>query len=93
MASLNQNILENIGGIDCNNLKLILEDFDITKDRSQEHFSTSSYYDLEGTIQKLSDQNSNFTILTLNIECLNSKFDKLTSLILMLFDHNVYLSR
>ena len=69
MSELNKSILEHSGRVDVNNLKAILDDFDITKDISQEHFITSNYYDLEGSIRILSSKkktNLLFSVSTLN---------------------------
>ena len=81
--------LRHIGGIDANNLKTILEDFDITKNESHEHFITSNYYDFESVVKVLSNQGSKFTLLTLNIESLNAKFDKLTAFLSMLSEEKI----
>ena len=56
MNELNESILHHSGGVDANNLKSILDDFDIAKEQSHEHLFTSSYYEFEGTVKILSDQ-------------------------------------
>ena len=89
MTDLNHDILEDKGGIENNNLKNILEYFDMSKDESKEHFITSNYYDFDGSVKLLSQQNSSFTILTLNIQGLNSKFNNFSAYINMLSDKNI----
>ena len=89
MTNINNDILKHIGGIECNNLKNILEDFDITKHTTHEHFITSSYYDFEGTVATLSGQANSFITMTLNIEGLRAKFDKLTAFLSMLADNYI----
>ena len=90
MNNTSHGILNSIGGCDQNNLKNILEEFDITKEETQEHFSISNYYDLEGAAKILLEQQSKFITLTLNIEGLNAKFDKLTTFLEMLSNKGIY---
>ena len=78
-----------MGGVEDNNLKNILEYFDLSKEESHEHFITSNYYDFDGSIRILSQQNSNFNILTLNIEGLNAKFNNFTAFVKMLSEKNI----
>ena len=91
MNDINNDILKTIGGIDRNDLKNILEEFDITKEVTQEHFSTSNYFDFEGAVKILSAQHSKLTVLTLNIEGLHAKFDKLTAFLDLLSDNDIHL--
>ena len=89
MTDLNHDILQNKGGVENNNLKNILECFELSKDESHEHFITSNYYDFDGSVKLLSQHGQNFNILTLNIEGLNAKFDNLSTYIDMLSEKNV----
>ena len=90
MNDISYEILNSIGGGNQNNLKTIIEEFDITKEENREHFSTSNYYDFEGTVEALSGQSHKFIALTLNIEGLNAKFDKLTSYLEMLSANDIH---
>ena len=89
MDATTKNTLKHIGGINENNLKFILEEFDITKNESHEFFNNSNYHDFDSTVSVLSKKRSNFTLLTLNIECMNAKFDKLTAFLDMLLEKNI----
>ena len=50
MNELNSSILKHSGGVDANDLRAILDDFDITKDQSHEHLITSKAEDQQNKV-------------------------------------------
>ena len=89
MQTITEDILKPIGGVDINNLKNTLENFDITKEEMHAHLIDSHYYDFDGTVNLLSHHGNKFKTLTLNVECLPSKHDKLTAFLSMLSSENI----
>ena len=78
-------ILKHIGGMANNNLNSILSNDDDPNDVI-EIISQSPYFDIESLGKYLQNHSSQFTILSLNIQSLNAKFDGLLSMLSIVSD-------
>ena len=72
---INEEILKNVGGKLNNNLNEILRSFTDTD------FEIQTFSDIESMENKLKPHINSFSIVSLNIQSINAKFDKLTTLI------------
>ena len=84
---INEEILENIGGKSQNNLNEILRNFTDT-DFEVQTFDDSSYIDIDSMTDNLKPQEKPFSLMSLNIQSINAKFDKLTTLLSYLNESN-----
>ena len=74
-------ILENVGGLHSYSLAHILN-VDNTDDAEEINIiKHSRYFDQENFIKILKEKNENFTVLSLNIQSINAKFDQLKILL------------
>jgi len=76
----NDEILNNIGGKHVNNLNEILRNF-TDSDFELKTYDESPYIDIDSVGQMLVSQSKKFSVLSINIQSLNAKYDKLTTLI------------
>ena len=84
---INEEILENIGGKSQNNLNEILRNFTDT-DFEVQTFDDSSYIDIDSMTDNLKPHEKSFSLMSLNIQSINAKFDKLTTLLSYLNESN-----
>ena len=89
-TNLDSDLLENVGGVDVNNLNSVLK-LDSKYDEHIESFSPSNYYDIESFMNSLKKRDRSFTTLSLNIESLRAKFTQLSTLIHTLTDNDCHL--
>ena len=92
---LGKDLLQNLGGIDqndLNNIVKILSMDEIINEDHQETFLTSNYYDLDSLSKSLQNKSSSLSVLSLNIEGLHAKFDKLTAFLQSLANKNLEFS-
>ena len=89
--SLDDQILRNFGGLDKNSLLNILNQDDDDYENIS-IFEHSPFHCLPQFIDKLISLKSHFTVLSLNSQSLNAKFDKLLGLIEILHENGVELS-
>ena len=82
-STLGAELLKHLGGIDNHSLNEIVRIFSLDEDH-QETFKTSNYYDLDSMLKSFQEKPPSLSVLSLNIEGLNAKFDKLTSFIKLL---------
>ena len=81
MASINS-ILDGIGGVDVNSLTTLL-DINLTQDENDANtfepklIKQSPYFDIDKLVLHLKQMQNHFTIISLNCESLNAKFDEL----------------
>ena len=84
MASINSinSILDGIGGVDVNSLTTLL-DTNLTQDENDANtfepklIKQSPYFDIDKLVLHLKQMQNHFTIISLNCESLNAKFDEL----------------
>ena len=88
---INEEILENIGGKSQNNLNEILRNFTDT-DFEVKTFDDSSYIDIDSMTDNLKPHEKSFSLMSLNIQSINAKFDKLTTLSSYLNESNFMFS-
>lgn len=89
---LSNSLLDHVGGLDINNLSTILQHADVN-DEVEHHYPTSYYVDVDSLITQIPQTESIFfSVMTLNIECLSAKFDKLCAFIQVLSNSNVHFS-
>ena len=88
--NLNANvILQNFGGSNANN---IIDIFQLNDIDNIIQVKKSLYYDIDSLINFLKTHSTELTILSLNIQSLNSKFSQLQSLLKILSDHSCFFS-
>ena len=90
-SDFNDEILRNIGGKSKNNLNEIFNDFTDT-DFEIDIFSESPCIDIDSLSEQLIPQTKKFSVLSVNIQSINAKFDKLLALITYLNDNNFMFS-
>ena len=90
-SDFNDEILRNIGGKSKNILNEILNNFTDT-DFEIDTFSESPYMDIESLSEQLIPHTKKFLILSVNIQNINAKFDKLLALITYLNDNSFMFS-
>ena len=79
-SDFNDEILRNIGGKSKNNLNEIFNNFTDT-DFEIDTFSESPYIGIDSLSEQLIPHTKKFLILSVNIQNINAKFDKLLALI------------
>ena len=84
-------ILTYCGGEDLNSLLTVLnknneDDFSDNNISISEHIMPTKYYNVDDAITKIISKNNDFSILSINIQSLNAKFDQLKILIHYLND-------
>ena len=77
MVSLEERVLSNYGGIMKNDLLNNL-DFNISEIENIDNIYVSPYYSPEETAIRLKDKFNEFSIVSLNCQSLNAKYDQLT---------------
>ena len=90
-SDFNDEILRNIGGKSKNNSNEILNDFTDT-DFEIDTFSESPYIDIDSLSEQLIPHTKKFSVLSVNIQSINAKFDWLLALITYLNDSNFMFS-
>lgn len=80
-------ILRNVGGKYQNNLNEILRNFK-DNDFEMDTFGDSPYIDIDSFSKQLEPHSKSFSVLTLNIQSINAKFDKLITLLSLLEESN-----
>ena len=90
-SDFSDEILRNIGGKSKNNLNEILNNFTDT-DFEIDTFSESPYIDIDSLSEQLIPHTKKFSVLSVNIQSINAKFDKLLALITYLNDNNFMFS-
>ena len=88
---MDNDILKQFGGNDVNNLNNILKN-DEDSDDEIKTFQQSAYYSLENAVDVLKSNRDKFTVLSLNAQSIQAKFDKLSILISHLNDNNFQFS-
>ena len=83
-------ILEKRGGIENNNLNKFVKQY--LDNEEKETFPVSLYYDLDSIVTELQPLKNDFIIITLNVESLNAKIDKLRELLSILEQNDIYIS-
>ena len=91
LSDFNDEILRNIGGKSRNNLNEILNNFTDT-DFEIDTFNESPYIDIDSLSAQLIPHTKKFSVLSVNIQSINAKFDKLLALITYLNDNNFMFS-
>ena len=76
-SQLAKDLFENKGGIEKHNLNNIIQLLSQNDDK-EETLATSNYYDIEDMLDKFKSKKSDFSVLTLNIDGINTKFNELT---------------
>ena len=85
-------ILESVGGVHRHSLTHILN-VDVTNDGEELNIiKHSPYLDQENFIKTLKGKNNNFTVLSLNIQSLNAKFDQPKFLLHLLQENSCHIS-
>ena len=85
-------ILESVGGVHRHSLTHILN-VDVTNDGEELNISKHSpYLDQKNFIKTLKGKNNNFSVLSLNIQSLNAKFDQLKNLLHLLQENSCHIS-
>ena len=89
LSSTSNELLETYGGLHKHNLNTALEHF--WKDEEpEESFPTSHYFDIDSIIFHMADCKNDFSLLSLNIESLNAKFDKFCAFLRILSDKGLF---
>ena len=84
-------LLDHLGGLDKNNLSNIIQHLG-NNEEPEHNYPTSYYFDIEDYIAQIPKNDSIFSVLSLNIECLSAKFDKLCAFLQVLSDSNIHFS-
>ena len=90
-SDFNDEILRNIGGKSKSHLNGILDNFTDT-DFEIDTFSESPYIDIDSLSEQLIPHTKKLSVLSVNIQSINAKFDKLLALITYLNDNNFMFS-
>ena len=89
---MNSVILENVGGLHSHSLAHILN-VDNTDDAVELNIiKHSPYFDQEFFLKILKEKNQNFTVLSLNIQSINAKFDQLKIVLNLIQENNCHIS-
>ena len=80
-------LFANKGGIEKHNLNNVLQLLSQNDDH-QETFATSNYYDIESMLKSFKKKKCDFSLLTLNIDGINTKYNELTAFLKQLDDEN-----
>ena len=77
-TNLKENLLAKFGGMENNDLLSILNDSpDDNEDNEPKILNTSSYIDMESISEFIKLNKDHFSIISVNIECINTKFEEL----------------
>ena len=90
VPTLVNELLDKLGGPEKYNLNSILQ-IDSKSDDQTDTFASSDYYDTDSFVKFCKPSDQKFSTLSLNIECLNAKFDQLTAFIKMLDEENCFI--
>ena len=90
-SDFNDEILRNIGSKSKNDLNEISNNFTDT-DFEIDTYSESPYIDIDSLSVQLISHTKKFSVLSLNIQSINAKFDKLLALVIYLNDNNCMFS-
>ena len=74
--SLEKNLLNNFGGLDNNSLLNIINEYETDSDDIS-IFKPSPYYSHDHLLDFIDKENRNFTVLSLNVQSLQAKFNKI----------------
>ena len=91
-ADISYDILQHVGGVTKHNLNEIMRCSQFRDEDFPTIIARSPYYDNEGFDSLLIQNLDKFSILSINIQSINAKFDDLSSLIAVLADKNFYFS-
>ena len=91
LRSNSDDLLSKYGGLDKHNFNNTVEHF-FKSEEPEDNFPTSHYFDIDSFSGFIRDCQNDFLLLSLNIECLNAKFDKLCAFLQMLADKNIFFS-
>ena len=83
-------ILEHRGGREKNDLNSFVKQY--LDSEEEDTFPTSLYYSLTDIITELQDHQNDFITISLNVECISAKIDKLRQLMTLFDSHNVTIS-
>ena len=89
-SDLNDEILRNIRGKSKNDLNEILNNVTNT-DFEIDTFSESPYIDIDSLSEQLAPHTKKFSVLSVNIQSINAKFDKILTLTTYLNENNFML--
>ena len=84
-------LLDHLGGLDKNNLSNIIQHLG-NNEEPEHNYPTSYYFNIEDYISQIPKNDSIFSVISLNIECLSAKFDKLCAFLQILCDSNIRFS-
>ena len=87
---LTNQLFQNRGGTEKNSLNNFVQQY--LDDNESETFPMSKYYDIDAVITELTPHCNEFIYITLNIESIHAKIDKLKELIHMLDDRGITIS-
>lgn len=91
MDDIDETILENVGGKSANNLNEILKNFE-DADFEIQTFGESPYLEIDKLHSVLLPNHKDFTVLSINIQSINAKFDQLFTLVSNLNEQNITFS-
>ena len=91
ISDLGRDLLKNKGNVDDYNFNNVIQLLNRNGD-DQESYTTSDYYDIDNMLKSIDRQKCDFSILTLNIEGINTKFNELLAFISLLQDKNFHFS-
>ena len=86
---LSGSLLDHLGGLEKNNLSNLVQHLG-QNDEPEHDYPTSYYYNTEEFISQIPKDESIFSVITLNIECLSAKFDKLCAFLQVLSNANIH---
>ena len=90
---LEEEILENLGGLMNNNLIDKIAQLDIDDDELEKlNLTSSSYYTCDTLIETLQAKKGIFTVLSVNCQSIRAKYDKILLLIEQLKQYDLYFS-
>ena len=78
--NVDESVLKNLGGLDSNSLLHLINTPD-EEDGEPPLMRHSPYVDTESVVKLMSETKENFTVLNLNIQSLNAKFNDLSILV------------
>ena len=90
---LEEEILQNLGGLMNNNLIDKIAQLDIDDDELEKlNLTSSSYYIRDTLIETLQNKKGTFTVLSVNCQSIRAKYDKILLLIEQLKQYDLYFS-
>ena len=82
-SSLKECLLTEFGGVEKNDLMVLTNNIEL--DENEPRFlHASSYIDMESIHEYIKNNKNNFSIMSVNIECIHSKFEELLTVITFL---------